>query len=201
MKEDATQPQPAGFTIRRARPADLPAVRALMLRTFEQDFGYGYRPEFHSDVDDLQGVYLNSPRQVLYVATDDATGELIGTGGVRAEGLKPAFCPAWLVARYDPLGTAQLVRVYTARKHRRRGAARALVERLLRFVADEPSYRTLALHTDPRSPGAERFWRSLPTHEIYDDRDGPSGSIFFEMEIPRRAADSHSGSNAGAEER
>jgi hypothetical protein len=41
----------------------------------------------------------------------------------------------------------------------------------------------VALHTDPRSPGAERFWRSLPTTLIHDDRDGPSGSLHFELAL------------------
>lgn len=43
------------------------------------------------------------------------------------------------------------------------------------------------LHTDPRSPGAERFWRSLPTTLIHDDRDGPSASLHFEMALPTPA--------------
>lgn len=90
------------------------------------------------------------------------------------------------MARYDPARTAQLVRVYTLREWRGHGIARMLVERAARFVAGEPSYTTLALHTDPRSPGAERFWRSMPTTLIHDDRDGPSGSLHFEMAIPGR---------------
>jgi hypothetical protein len=62
--------------------------------------------------------------------------------------------------------------------------ARALVAATLRFVAEEGSYSVVALHTDPRSPGAERFWRSMPTTLIHDDRDGPSASLHFEMAIP-----------------
>lgn len=172
------------FTIRPAEPSDLDDVRALMLRTFEQDFGYGYNPDYHGDVDDMQGVYLDNPRHTLLVAVDDVSGAILGTGGVRSGGLKPAFNHAWLVARYDPENTAQLVRVYTARESRGRGVARALVAALLEFVAREGSYAVVALHTDPNSPGAERFWRSLPTTLILDDRDGPSGSLHFEMAIP-----------------
>lgn len=174
----------AAFQIRPALPADLPAARALMIRTFEQDFGYGYNPAFHADVDDLQGVYLDNPRHTLLLAVDTSTGALLGTGGVRSGGLKPEFNHAWLVARYDPQTTAQLVRVYTARESRGRGVARALVAALLQFVADEGSYQVVALHTDPNSPGAERFWRGMPTTLILDDRDGPSGSLHFEMAIP-----------------
>jgi len=174
----------APFDVREARPDDLDVVRALMIQVFEQDFGYGYNPDFHGDVDDLQGVYLDNPRHTLLVAVDRTTGALLGTGGIRSGGLKPAFNHAWLVEKYDPERTAQLVRVYTARESRGRGVARALVNALLQFVAEEGSYDVLALHTDPRSPGAERFWRSMPTTLILDDRDGPSGSLHFEMAIP-----------------
>jgi GNAT superfamily N-acetyltransferase len=174
----------SGFSIRRARPEDVPETRALMIRTFEQDFGYGYRPEYHADVDEMQAVYLDDPRHALLVAVDDGSAAIVGTAGVRSGGLKPQFNHAWLVERYDPETTAQLVRVYTHSDHRGRGVARALVDACLRFVATVPSYRVVALHTDPRSPGAERFWRSLPTTLILDDRDGPSRSLHFEMAIP-----------------
>ena len=178
------RPTRPGFSVRAAGPGDLAAARALMIRTFEEDFGYGYRPEFHADVDDLRGVYLEHPRHALFVAVADDTGQLLGTAGIRSGGLKPAFNLPWLVARYDPERTAQLVRVYTLRECRGRGVARALVERAVRFAAEEGGYTVVALHTDPRSPGAERFWRSLPTTLIHDDRDGPSGSLHFELAIP-----------------
>lgn len=173
-----------GYAVRAARSADLAAIRALMIRTFEEDFGYGYTPEFHVDVDDLQGVCLDNPRHALWVAAADRSGEIVGTAGVRSGGLKPAFNQSWLVARYDPGRTAQLVRVYTLREWRGRGAARTLLPPLLDFVAREGGYDVVALHTDPRSPGAERFWRSLPTTLILDDRDGPSGSLHFELALP-----------------
>jgi GNAT superfamily N-acetyltransferase len=179
------------FAVRAATSADLPAARALMLRTFEEDFGYGYNPAFHPDVDDLQGVYLDNPRHTLLVAVANDDGAVVGTGGVRSGGLKPQFNQPWIVERYDPERTAQLVRVYTAREGRGHGIARALVAELVQFVARTPSYDVLALHTDPRSPGAERFWRSMPTTLILDDRDGPSESLHFEMTMPDRA--SHKG--------
>ncbi len=173
-----------GFSIRAPQSGDLAAARALMIRTFEEDFGYGYKPEYHADVDDLRRIYVDNERHALIVAVDDATGKIIGTGGVRSGGLKPQFNHRWLVDRYDPERTTQIVRIYTASEQRGRGVARALVDGLLRFVADEGSYEVVALHADPRSPGAERFWRSMPTTLILDDRDGPSGSLHFEMEIP-----------------
>ena len=75
-----------GYAVRAARSADLAAIRALMIRTFEEDFGYGYTPEFHVDVDDLQGVCLDNPRHALWVAAADRSGEIVGTAGVRSGG-------------------------------------------------------------------------------------------------------------------
>ncbi|MCG8351358.1 MAG: GNAT family N-acetyltransferase [Chloroflexales bacterium] len=56
------------------------------------------------------------------------------------------------------------------RDHRRHGLARQLVAHVQQFVANEGGYDVLYLHTNPRVPGAEAFWRSLPTRLVYDDR-------------------------------
>ena len=98
--------------------------RQMMIRIFEMDFGYGYKPEFHSDVSAMESVYIDNSRHLLLVAIDDASGAIAATAGVRSGGLKPEFNHAWLVARYDPERTAQLVRVYVAREYRRHGLAR-----------------------------------------------------------------------------
>ena len=116
------------------------------------------------------------------------TWAIVGTAGVRSGGLKPRVNHRWLVEWYAPERTAQLVRVYTRREWRGRGVARARLPPLLDFVATVGDYAVVALHTDPRSPGAERFWRAMPTTLILDDRDGPSGSLHFEMAIPARRA-------------
>src|SRR5436309_1785335 len=79
-------PAERSYAVRVARPDDLPAVRALMVRTFEEDFGYGYRPDFHADVDDLQGVYLDHPRHTLLVAVAAGSGRTESRGGRRRHG-------------------------------------------------------------------------------------------------------------------
>lgn len=172
------------FTIRPATASDVQAIREMMIRVFELDFGYGYKPEYHGDVNQMQTVYIDNPRHLLLVAIDDANGAVAATAGVRSGGLKPEFNHDWLVARYDPVRTAQIVRVYVAREYRRHGLARQLVDEAIRFVATTPGYDVLSLHTDPRSPGAEAFWRAMPTRLILDDREGPSASLHFEMDIP-----------------
>jgi GNAT superfamily N-acetyltransferase len=153
-----------------------------MLDTFYRDFGYGYRPEWHHDVIDLENAYLRTPRHALFVAVHG--GEVVGTTGVRAIGPKCPPHPAWLAERYPPGSTAQLFRVYVRPAHRRRGLAREMVKRACAFVASTPGYSRLYLHTDTRVEGAESFWRSVAV-PVHDHRDGdPSHFQTVHLEIP-----------------
>jgi len=173
------------FTVRSATTDDIPAVRAFMLRIFEQDYGHGYRPQWHWDYDDIQGVYLDNPRHALLLAIDAASGEIIGTGGLRSGGPRSTTLPAWLLARYQPPEqTAQIVRVFTHPKHRRRGIARRLTEELRRLARDIGGYERICLHSDT----AVEFWGRMDTTVIYDDRTGspPQGTVHFEFALPAR---------------
>ncbi|MBM7842618.1 GNAT family N-acetyltransferase [Herpetosiphon giganteus] len=172
------------YMLREATTADLAGARQLMLHTFEHDFGIGYVAKWHADVDNLAGAYLANPRQVLFVAVVKATGEVVGTCAVRTSGPKAPYKPEWLVERYSTAETAQLVRVYVASDHRRAGLARRLVSLTRDWILNEGTYRTIYLHTNPAIAGAEHFWRSLPTSEIYDDRpdQGEFQNIHFEMD-------------------
>lgn len=158
------------------------------MRVLREDFGYAELRPFHADLDDLQGVYLDHPRHTLFVALDDATGAVLGTTGVRAGGPNSSPHPAWLAWRYSPETTAQLYRVYIAPDHRRRGVARALVEAARRWIAAEGGYRVIYLHTNVGVPGAEAFWRSLPTTETYDGRhESEYAPVHFELAFPEES--------------
>lgn len=62
-----------GFTVREPYREELTRVRALMLRVIELDDGYGYNPRRRFDLDDLQGFYLDNPRQALVGAVGRCT--------------------------------------------------------------------------------------------------------------------------------
>jgi hypothetical protein len=54
------------------------------------------------------------------------------------------------------------------------------------FVAADGGYATIYLHTNASVLGAEAFWRSMPTVEVYDgrgNRDGYSQALHFELSI------------------
>jgi len=174
-----------GFTVREVRPADFAAARAVIVRVLTEDLKSGYIPSIHWDLDDMQGVYLDNRRQALFVAVDHVTREIIGTIAVRADPPKSPPHPAWLAKRYAGDNVCQLFRAYIAREHRRRGAARFLVEAARRFIRAEGGYDTIYLHTNPAVPGAEPFWRAMPTREVFDARREPgapgSNALHFEL--------------------
>jgi GNAT superfamily N-acetyltransferase len=173
------------YEVRRATPADLAGARSVMLDTFYHEFGYGYRPEWHRDVIDLDDAYVRNSRHALFVAVKG--DEVVGTTGVRATAPASPPHPAWLAARYPDGSTAQLFRVYVRPDHRRCGLARALVDLATSFVADTPGYERLYLHTDTRIAGAEPFWRSVAT-EVHDARDGDPitfQTVHFEIPLAR----------------
>ena len=179
-----------GFTVRLARAEDLPAVRALIYGVLERDLGYGYNPEYHGDLDNAQAYYLDHPRHALWVAIDDASGEIVGTGAIRSGGPTHPPHERWLAERYAGGGTGQVVRTYTAHAHRRRGIGRAIVEQIRRFAVEDGGYGVVCFHTNALSPGAEPFWRAMPTIFVHDARGiDPFGeTLHFELILPEREA-------------
>ncbi|MGW3349907.1 GNAT family N-acetyltransferase [Nonomuraea rubra] len=168
------------YTVRPAEPRHVEGARRVMLDTFYREFGYGYRPEWHWDVIDLEGTYLRPERHTLVVALHGE--EVVGTTAVRAGGPKSPPHPEWLARLYPDATTAQLFRVYVDPAHRRRGLARELVAQARRFVADA-GYQALYLHTDTRVEGAEKFWGSV-AEPVFDARDGEPGhfqTVHFEI--------------------
>jgi GNAT superfamily N-acetyltransferase len=177
-----------GFTVRPLQPADFAETRTHVVRVLDEDLGTGYRPEWHSDLDDMQGVYVDHPRQELWVAVDDTSGAIVGTIALKAVGPSAPPHPAWLADRYGRPGVVQVLRAYIAHQHRRRGIARVLVDVARQFVAEVGVYDTIYLHTNASVPGAEPFWRAMPTTEVYDGRgnsEGYSHALHFELAIPR----------------
>ncbi|MFD7256448.1 GNAT family N-acetyltransferase [Streptomyces sp. NPDC059874] len=172
------------YQVRHAGPEDVRGARSVMLDTFYREFDYGYVPEWHADVVDIRGTYLDDPRHALVVAVRD--DEVVGTCAVHSRGPAHPPHPRWLAERYPSGRTAQLLRVYVRPEHRRHGLARAMVRAACAFAAGVPGYETVYLHTNVDIPGAEGFWRSLAT-EVCDARTtgehGGYGTVHFEIPL------------------
>lgn len=172
------------FTVHEATPEDLPQAEALMRRIIDEDMPYDWNPAWHWDIADLRGTYLDHPRHALFVAVDDDTGALLGTAAVRAGGPKSPPHPPALAGRYDDQTTAQLFRVFVAREHRRRGAARALVDATCRWIAAEGGYTVICLHANANVDGALPFWQATAT-EVFDARGLDEwAAVHFELPMP-----------------
>lgn len=179
-----------GYRVRLATVSDLDAVRALMIRTFDEDYGYGLRPDIHADVLALREHYLDHPRQALAVAVDETKGRVIAVGAIQEGGAFPQPRPDWLPARFPRATTAEIVRVYAQREVRRRGASRDIVEALRRWTAAEGGYEHLVLHTNTSRDGAEAFWRSI-ARELYDARPTTFNTVHFELDLRSPVPGSH----------
>lgn len=173
----------AQILVRELTESDIAAARTLMIRSITEDFQDSYDPWIHADIDDMTGWYLQPEGPFLLVATDAASGELLGTAGIRGGELKEGLSPQELVDRYRDGRTGQLVRVYVLKEHRRRGIARILVDAVLERVRREGHYDTVALHTFRHSPGALPFWLSLGAELLEDDTAGISRAVFFEIPL------------------
>jgi GNAT superfamily N-acetyltransferase len=169
------------LTVRPALLADVPAAQALMMRVLHEDLGYGFRPEWHGDLADLEAAYLRTPGQALFLA-HDADGALLGTTAIKVGGPRS---PQALVDRYAGRPVCQLARVWVLAEHRRRGAARALVAAATRWAVTEGGHATVCLHTDAAVTGAEAFWRSMPVREVLDERTPGAGmqTVHFEVDV------------------
>jgi ribosomal protein S18 acetylase RimI-like enzyme len=180
-----------GFIIRQAEPQDFDGADRVIRGVLERDLG-GYKPDLHYDVGRLAEVY-SQPRFCLLVAVDEQTGEVAGTAAVRPGGPKSPPHPQWLCDKYDPDKTAQLFRFYIDPAYRRRGLARELLDAARYWITSEGGYEVIYLHTDPRSPGAEAYWRSMPTIEVYDGRTegGSYQTLHFEMPFPDHHTTTH----------
>jgi GNAT superfamily N-acetyltransferase len=169
----------AQVSVTLAGPSDLPDAERIMREVLETDLG-GYRPQWHRDLDNLEAAYLRRPRSALLVARHD--GELLGTAAVRPCELASPPNPVWLAERYNQPDVCQLVRVWVLRRGRRRGLGRALVEHTVAWSTGPGGYGRVYLHTDAGVPGAEAFWRSLPSREVHDSRPDPFNCVHFELD-------------------
>lgn len=175
------------YTVRRAvTPADLQGARAVVVASFGTDFEYGFEPRWHWDLDHLREVYVDNPRQAMFVAVD-RQGTVAATTAVILGGPNVPPHPAWLGDRYPKdASTCQIIRVVTAPDHRRQGLARRLVAAAQAF-ARSAGYRAIYLHTNVKVPAAQPFWESLPVTLVHDARgqedDARFETIHYELDL------------------
>ena len=137
--------------VRRARPADVPALVALFqeLDGMQRDWRvFTPRPGFYDEVDRKYRDALGHPDALLAVAEDD--GQIVGM----------AYAEVRTPSRFSDERAIELSSVVVRADRRRAGIGRALVREVVRF-SSERAVPWIELKTFSPNRGAMEFWESL----------------------------------------
>lgn len=138
----------------------------FLFKMIEKEYGYGYNPEYHKDIKNLDEVYLSDDRNNFFVAID-YNNNIIGTIAIR--GYDKNFSEFKGV--YCKKTTASIWRLFVDEKYRRLGIASELVRKVEDF-SKEKNYNKLYLHTHKNITGALDFWLSQNYNITIDTNNG-----------------------------
>jgi len=144
--------------IRRYRAEDNEAVKVLHYAGLAQ-FGASKDPYYDSDLDDIEGIYINNHGDFL-VGTED--GDIVAIGAIRE---KSATC-------------GEIKRIRVRRDCQRRGYARTLLSRLIE-LAVELGYRELCLDATEDNTPAQRLFEKCGFTETHRGKVGGYDLIFY----------------------
>lgn len=138
-------------------------VKKFLLNMIKEEYGYGFIPEFHQDIKNIDTYYINPEGNNFFLALNGETGRLIGTIGIRAYDKDfPLFENV-----YNPKTTASIWRVFVDKRWRRNGVASTLVRRAEEFCRII-GYEKIYLHTHKTVEGSLDFWISNGYHIVLD---------------------------------
>ena len=152
------------FLIRRYQPQDKQAVKALHLAGLAQ-FGATEDPYYDSDLDEIDGIYLNNNGDFLVGYRD---GIIVAMGAIRKVS--------------DNLGEIKRIRVH--RNHQRKGYGLAISLRLIE-VATGLGYTELCLDTVFDNIPAIRLFEKLGFTETHRKQIGGYNLIFYAKRLVR----------------
>jgi len=157
-------------------------VKNFLFKLIQEEFGYGYIPEYHQDIKNLENFYLIPTRNNFFLAIHQETQKLIGTIGIRPYDRDfPQFRNF-----YNPKNTASIWRVFVAKPWRRTGVASALVRKAEDFCR-EKGYQKVYLHTHKTVNGSLDFWISNG-YQIIEDTNNHLKTVHMEKDLYKIAA-------------
>ncbi|MBU4536290.1 MAG: GNAT family N-acetyltransferase [Euryarchaeota archaeon] len=158
-------------------PISCGEVQDFLFDMIQEEFGYGYIPDYHQDIQNMEDYYLKPDKNNLLIALDDKSSELIGTIGIRAYDKDfPLFKEI-----YYPHSTASLWRVFVNKSWRRKGVASTLVSQGEEFC-HKKGYEDIYLHTHRTVPGSLNFWLAQGYHITVDTKN-EMGTVHMEKQL------------------
>ena len=152
-------------------------VKEFLFKLIKKEFGYGYIPEYHQDIVNLESFYINPEKNAFILAIDAINEELVGTLGIRAydKDFKD------FEEKYNSNKTASFWRTFVSDKYRRKGLASALVNAGENFCHKQ-NFNEIYLHTHRTVPGSLQFWLSNG-YKIIKDAQNEMGTVHMEKTI------------------
>lgn len=138
-------------------------VKEFLFKQIKKEFGYGYIPEYHKDIVNLEKYYIKPQRNNFYIALDSNKNKIIGTIGLRSydknfEEFK---------GTYSNLNTSSIWRLFIDNEYRRCGIATLLFEISEKFIIQN-NFTKIYLHTHKTLPGALNFWKKMGFNITWD---------------------------------
>lgn len=156
---------------------ELFSVQDFLFKLIKQEFGYGYVPEFHQDIINIENFYLKPEKNTFLIALDAKKNNLVGTLGIRAydknfEEFKGI---------YSPDKTASFWRTFIEKEYRRNGLASLLVNKA-EELCQKMGYGEIYLHTHRTVHGSLDFWMAKG-YKIIHDTQNQNGTVHMEKSI------------------
>ena len=152
-------------------------VKKFLLKMIQDEFGYGFIPEYHQDIKHMERFYIYPERNSFFLAIDHETGKVIGTLGIRAYDKDfPTFKDI-----YNSKTTASIWRVFVDKNWRRKGVASTLVNRAENFCQNN-GYEKVYLHTHKTVNGSLDFWISSG-YQIMEDTGNHLKTVHMEKNL------------------
>ena len=153
-------------------------VQDFLFKMIKKEFGYGYVPEWHQDIVNIEEYYVAPQRNNFFVAYLE-TGEIIATIGIRAYDKDfPEFRHL-----YSMDTTSSIWRLFVDERCRRCGLASKMFQIAENF-ANGAEFKNIYLHTHKTLPGALEFWTKMGFVVALDSNDELE-TVHMDKEIKR----------------
>jgi GNAT superfamily N-acetyltransferase len=169
----------SNFRVKELKKMDIPVkiVQKFLFRMIQNEYNYGYIPQYHQDIKNIDDYYLNPERNNFYVALHNETNQILGTIGVRSYDKNfPLF-----KGIYYPEITASIWRVFVDKPWRRNGVASTLVGMAEEFCQNK-GYKNIYLHTHKTVNGSLDFWLSK-NYSVVEDTENELRTVHMEKSL------------------